>query len=375
MKVRRFYGENICQVLEEVKRELGREAVILESRQLAVAGRPRVEVVAAVDFTAAGWPPAAKERPGRPAGSAGSPAGAQPAAPPGPPPYRELQREIIQVKRMLNRLLGATGLEGDWAATGPFADFYRRLREHGLPEESCRELLDQALAGLPAGRPVAAEVVSGCLARLIIARLRLQPAAGLGRLVTLVGPTGVGKTTTAAKLAAYFQRQRDEKVGMVTVDSFRLGATAQIREYGRRLQVPVRTAYSRADLEQAVREYADCDRIIIDTTGRSHRDAAGLEQLATVLGNCCSEKGTQLVVPVGVREEDFLDILVSFRRFACQGLLFSKLDESSAHGMLYHGADLASLPLSFFTTGQLVPEDLEPATGERVAALLLDINH
>jgi len=372
VKVKHFYGHSVGDVMQEIKRELGREAVILESRPAdPAAGRPQVEVVAAVDFAAASpadfaaasWTPAAGKTP--PAAGR-EPGGELPA-------YRELRQEVLLIRQTLDRLLGATGLEGEWPAAGPLGNLYRRLLAHGLPAEVGRELLDRVLALLPGNRPVPGEIACGCLARTIIDRLELLSAGDLGRRITLVGPTGVGKTTTAAKLAAYFQ-QRGEKVGLVTVDAFRLGAAAQIREYGRRLRVPVRTAFNRADLEKVLRAYAACDRIIVDTTGRSHRDAAGLEQLAGIVGGSRGAGSTLLVVPVGVREDDFLDILVSFRRFASQGLLFSKLDESTAHGMLYHGGRLASLPLTFFTTGQRVPEDLEPATGERVAALLLDLD-
>lgn len=375
MKVKHFRGTNISKVMLEVKKELGREAVILESRQLPGPGGTLVEILAAVDYPDDHFVPGLgigrygdsadlvatqnKTSFGRPSevfASAG---------------YRELRQEVLLMKKMINRLLESTGFPGEWAADGVFAELYQRLLLKGIHEEVCRSLLERVISRLSAAGPVSREAAIGSLARQIIDDVPVLKVDHLGRLVTLVGPTGVGKTTTVAKLAAFF-RQKNEEIGLISVDTFRLGATAQIKEYARRLQVPVRVVKNRMAMDQALEEFSSKDRIIIDTMGRSHHDEKGLRALQQILP-AHQDLTSLLVLPTGIQEDDLLDVLVQFRRFAYGALLFSKLDETSCHGMLLRGCQLAGLPISFFTTGQLVPEDMEEASGERVASLLLDL--
>ncbi|MGB9498911.1 MAG: flagellar biosynthesis protein FlhF [Dissulfuribacterales bacterium] len=377
MKVKHFRGNNISKVMLEVKKELGQEAVILETRQLPGQGGSLVEIVAAIDYPDDHFVPglgvnrysnslAAANINCR--ASAGQPAGFFASA-----GYRELHQEVVLMKKMLNRLLETTGFPGEWDASGVLADLYQQLLVKGIHEEACRSLLDRVVAQLPAEKPASREMVIGCLAQQIIDDVPLLKVDQIGRLVTLVGPTGVGKTTTVAKLAAFFSRDRNEEIGLISVDTFRLGATAQIREYARRLEVPVRVVKSHAAMEQALEEFSSMDRVIIDTMGRSHHDEKGLQALQQILP-ANQEMTSLLVVPAGIQEDDLLDVLVQFRRFAYGALLFSKLDETTCHGILLRGCQLARLPLSFFTTGQLVPEDMEEASGERVASLLLDLH-
>jgi len=377
MKVKHFRGKNISKVMLEVKKELGREAVILETRQLPGQEGALVEIVAAVDYPDDHFVPGLGI--GRYADSLdasaahGKAAGGQPAGFLASVGYRELRQEVVLVKKMLNRLLETTGFPGEWTAGGVLAELYQQLLLKGIHEEVCRSLLDRVVHQLSVVKTAGRETAIGCLARQIIEDVPLLHIDHIGRLVTLVGPTGVGKTTTVAKLAAFFHQQKNEEIALISVDTFRLGATAQIREYARRLQVPVRVVKSNVAMEEALEEFRSRDRIIIDTMGRSHHDEKGLQALQQILP-ANHDVTPLLVVPAGIQEDDLLDVLVQFRRFAYRALLFSKLDETSCHGMLLRGCQLAGMPLSFFTTGQLVPEDFEVASGERVASLLLDLS-
>jgi flagellar biosynthesis protein FlhF len=116
---------------------------------------------------------------------------------------------------------------------------------------------------------------------------------------------------------------------------------------------------------------ADCERVLIDTIGRSGRDQPGLAALYRLLQGVGGDR--LLVLPAALREEDLLDNLVSFRTFRARALLFTKLDETGNYGSILNALSFSGLPLSFFTGGQRVPEDLEPASGERLVDLLLDI--
>jgi len=377
MKVKHFRGNNISKVMLEVKKELGREAVILETRKLPGKEGPLVEIVAAVDYPDDHFVPGLGVD--RYSNSLAASAidckipAEQPAGFFASVGYRELRQEVASMRKMLNRLLETTGFPGEWAGGGVLAEFYQQLLFKGLHEEVCRSLFDRVVNQLSVVKSASREMAIGCLARQIIDDVPLLKVDQIGRLVTLLGPTGVGKTTTVAKLAAFFSHEKNEKVGLISVDTFRLGATAQIREYARRLEVPVRVVKNHAAMEQALEEFRSRDRIIIDTMGRSHHDEKGLQALRQILP-ANREATALLVVPAGIQEDDLLDVLVQFRRFAYEALLFSKLDETTCYGMLLRGCQLARLPMSFFTTGQLVPEDMEEASGERVASLLLDLS-
>jgi len=351
----------------EVKKELGREAVILETRQLPGQGGSQVEIVAAVDY------PDDHFVPGFGVDRYACSPEVSTICVKKPGGYQELRQEVVLIKKMLNRLLEATGFSGEWDSGGVLAELYQQLLLKGIHEEVCRGLLDRVVCQLSAGKTASREAAIGCLAQQIIDDVPLLQVDQIGRLVTLVGPTGVGKTTTVAKLAAFFRQEKNEDIALISVDTFRLGATAQIREYARRLEVPVRVVKNHAAMDQALEEFGSRDRIIIDTMGRSHHDEKGLQALQQILP-ASRELTSLLVVPAGIQEDDLLDVLVQFRRFDYGALLFSKLDETTCHGMLLRGCQLARMPLSFFTTGQLVPEDMETASGERVASLLLDLN-
>ncbi|MCD6150657.1 MAG: hypothetical protein J7J70_03240, partial [Deltaproteobacteria bacterium] len=203
MKVKHFRGNNISKVMLEVKKEFGREAVILETRQLPGQGGSLVEIVAAIDYPDDHFVPGLGiNRYSNPLAasnincraSAGQPAGFFASA-----GYRELHQEVVLMKKMLNRLLETTGFPGEWDAGGVLADLYQQLLVKGIHEEACRSLLDRVVAQLPAEKPASREMAIGCLAQQIIDDVPLLKVDQIGRLVTLVGSTGVGKTTTVAK--------------------------------------------------------------------------------------------------------------------------------------------------------------------------------
>lgn len=377
MRVRHFSGPDIGRVMQEIKRELGPDAVILETRQLGPKERAGggVEVVAAIDYPEHELPNPATvtRRYGEVAASSLVDLIDDRFSGPSHAIGLDVawQHEIRDLKRMVRRLLEATGGLGEWEDFDGFAAVYQQLTAAGLEDEHCRRLLDEAAESLPPRQRRSKLQLTGFLARRIIATLPVLEPELLPRRIILVGPTGVGKTTTVAKLASFFQRRRGERVGIVSVDSFRLGAADQIRAYGRRLGMPVAVVDSHAAFVQAASEMADRERLIVDTTGRSHRDEAGLAALHQLLPG--ADRAVLLVLPAAVQRDDLLDILVQYRRFRPAALLFTKLDETTRYGSLASGAQSAELPLSFFTTGQLVPEDLEVASGERVASLLLGL--
>lgn len=210
------------------------------------------------------------------------------------------------------------------------------------------------------------------LAPLETLKPRAKAAEGKPYVLALVGPTGVGKTTTVAKIASEAMSKKNLRVGLINLDYYKIAAPDQLATYSKLLNVPFRNVISAEELKSALADFQSLDLIIIDTTGRSQRDPESLQDLQRIL-NSAPGIHTQLVVTATTRDNELYDISKRFSMFRPQGLVVSKLDEASLYGSIYNVSQRAKLPLIYFTTGQRVPEDLEEATKERVAALIMDI--
>jgi len=190
------------------------------------------------------------------------------------------------------------------------------------------------------------------------------------KIVALVGPTGVGKTTTIAKLAALYTIGRKAKIALVTIDTFRVGAVEQLKTYSRIMGVPLEVASTPKELEKALAAHTDKDLVLIDTVGRSPKDKETIEGLRAMLDSSFTIE-THLCVAATTRERELRGIVESFGALPISRLLFTKLDESSSFGSIVNLQLENKLPLSYFTRGQRVPEDIEPASGKKIAELIL----
>lgn len=204
--------------------------------------------------------------------------------------------------------------------------------------------------------------------------VRIAPeefAPGKGKKVwAFVGPTGVGKTTTVAKLAARFALQGGKKVGLITVDTFRIAAVEQLKTYAGIMDVPLRVALDAADFKKAVDDYRDYDVVLVDTAGQSPRDE---EALAALLETFPADVETEihLVLSITTRSRDLEKILRHYTPVRVGKLVLTKLDETECVGPLLFLPVVSRLPLAYLTTGQNVPDDIEPATPEAVVAHLM----
>jgi flagellar biosynthesis GTPase FlhF len=191
-------------------------------------------------------------------------------------------------------------------------------------------------------------------------------------MVALVGPTGVGKTTTIAKIASDALLRRGLKVGMINLDSYKVAAFDQLGTYAKILNVPFRSVANADELKTAIHDFRSLDLVLIDTTGRSQRDPESLKEMHAILQGV-PEIRTQVVLSATTRDSELYDMASRFALFRPQGIIVSKLDEATIYGSIFNVSQKAKLPLLYFTTGQRVPEDIEEATPERVAALILEI--
>jgi flagellar biosynthesis protein FlhF len=198
--------------------------------------------------------------------------------------------------------------------------------------------------------------------------IQLEP--GKMRVAALVGPTGVGKTTTIAKLAAYAKLELKQKVALLTLDTFRMAAVDQLHQYAEILQVPLHVALTVEDLRAAMRFYQDRALVLIDTPGHSPKDSEMQNQLRRFLDEL-PEVETHLVLSATTKPRDLADIAQRFEPLKPGRIIFTKLDETSTFGPLLSTLVRVKRPLSYLGTGQEVPQDLELATSRRVADLIL----
>ncbi len=243
-----------------------------------------------------------------------------------------------------------------------------RRHAHALVKKAAFELGTRAQDSEVLLDQVAGELMAGIET---LSWLGEKPTEG-PRVFALVGPTGVGKTTTLAKIASEAILRRGLKVGLINLDSYKVAAFDQLATYAKILKAPFRSASSQEDIRAAVADFQGLDLVLIDTTGRSQRDPASLKEMRELL-DVVPGLETGLVMSATTRDAELHDGASRFGVFHPRGLIFSKLDEATTFGCIYNVSQKSKLPLMYFTTGQRVPEDLEEATPERLVALILDL--
>lgn len=398
MKIKRYFAADMRQAIRKVRDEQGPDAVILSNRKVEGG----VEIIAAIDYDEAlveralgraavpAAPPvesshrdgvaeavaeqvAAHAAAGTGAGrgtGAGAARTAAPRADDGDgtrktggihwaqdPALVEMRREIHELRGLLENQLAHLAW-GDLQRRQPHTtELLRRLTALGLSNDLCRALAEQA--GQAGDEDQAWRRALALLAHRI--RVTDDDILNTGGVIALVGSTGVGKTTTVAKLAArYALRHGQRNVALVTTDCYRIGAHEQLFTYGRILGVPVQVASSHAELQTTLGSLLDKRLVLIDTAGMSQRDLRLTEQFATLKASGFPLQ-TYLVMPATIQTCVLEETVHTFGSIELAGCILTKMDEAASLGgaisvMAKHG-----LPLAYVGDGQRVPEDLHPA--------------
>lgn len=297
-----------------------------------------------------------------------------------------LRRMVEELRQQHQQLVQEAAIQGSGARTTDVSvfgtpalqDAFDQLVVQGIERKFALNLIRQA--GFELGNEASKDpdAVLDQVAAEILGSIQtgdalegIQPGSGTPTVMSLVGPTGVGKTTTLAKIASMAMK-RGLRVGLINLDYVKASAFEQLATFARVLNVPFRAAHSVDDLGYAVRDFSTLDLILIDTTGRSQRDPQSLNEIHSMLATLPSMR-TLLLLNSTTRDAEMYDMAQRFSVFRPQGLVFSKLDETTLYGAIYNVPQKVRLPLLYFTTGQKVPDDLEQATAERVVGLVMDL--
>ncbi|MCM8534135.1 MAG: hypothetical protein NE330_23435 [Lentisphaeraceae bacterium] len=189
-------------------------------------------------------------------------------------------------------------------------------------------------------------------------------------IYALAGPTGVGKTTSLAKLSAQAVLKNKLNVGLITIDTFRVAAVDQLREYANLLGIELAVVFTEKEMKKQIEAFKEKDLILIDSQGRGPHDKEGIDAIQKILKSV-PEMNVVLTVPAGVRKEDAVSIFNSFNCLEPSCILITKKDETSYFDGLSTLFDLADIPVVYVTDGQRVPEDIKPASSGLITAMLI----
>ena len=251
---------------------------------------------------------------------------------------------------------------------------YATLLEADVPETLARRLVRHVADRLEPDEVHLPDVVRDALREAVESCVGIAPpiaaVAGTRRVVALVGPTGVGKTTTVAKLAANFKLAQGLKAGLVTVDTYRIAAVEQLRTYAEIIDLPLAVANSPGEMARAMDQLGDVDLVLIDTAGRSPRDEVKIRELSDFL-HAAQPDEVHLVLSAVAGERSLRAAVDRFAIARADRLILTKLDEADGLGGVLGVLGQANRPVSYLTTGQAVPDDIEPADRVRLARLIL----
>ncbi len=389
------------EALLQIKQDLGEDAMILKTRQIpkkifSMGDKGGIEVTAAIDDNAIPKPQLPplnmKKDTGvyqRPRGTSKSPIPSveKPIPPAGPAsgPVRprehpalgerfqllELRDDIAEMKKLLASILatGETNAAGGFA--GPWAILYKRLADSEISHDIASSLINRlkTVTDSP-GKDINKKFIEELKASFpVTGAFKLKEDGPL--IVAFVGPTGAGKTTTIAKLAAFYSLTGNYQVSLITADTYRIAAIEQIKTFAEIVDIGLQVVFSAEEVHEALVSCENDDIVFIDTAGRSQHNKEHMSDLSTLLSEIKPDE-THLVLSATTKTSDLFDMVKRYNNFGISRLLFTKLDETGKLGNVFNVVSSSGIPVSYITIGQSVPDDIEVARSGRFVQKLLE---
>lgn len=349
MQVKTFRAPTIAQALDQVKKELGQDAIILSNRKVALSPEESVvEVMVAVERSETA------------------------------PEVRDeaMQNGIEEIKGLLSLLISSKETFARLQLEQPVTELYHSLLTRGLDEKQTFILLRKALDEVK-GEPPEKKRIADAFRNQLAEKIRICRPFGSSfqntdgpHVYAFVGPTGVGKTTTLAKLAAHLKIRRGLDPAVISLDTYRIGALDQLRTYANILTVPFVVAQSREDFRGAVEHLRRHPILLVDSTGKNFLKREHVNDLVKIFGGVTNVHPF-LVLNATAKDADLKRTILHFRPLDPHSLIFTKLDETLSHGCIVNQLLRFPYGVSYLGIGQRVPEDIELATHKRLLSLLV----
>jgi flagellar biosynthesis protein FlhF len=392
MELKTYRASSMQEALALVRRELGPDAAVLHTREvrergfLWLPGPRQIEITASCDVNVpsrlpsrtipnrrTGMQPSLHEPSARVAVAVPSRAGYGP--PPAPMPDA-MQNQLSELQAMVKDLCRRSQAVPGQDLPDELFRLFTDLLDSDLSEELARELVERVRSESRGGRLADLVLVKARIARMIEAEIAvagpIRVTPGQRRLAALVGPTGVGKTTTIAKLAAHYRLREKHRVGLITVDTYRIAAVEQLRTYADIIDLPMQVVSTPKEMREAVRRMDDLDLVLLDTAGRSPRDECRIQELKAFLSEAGADE-VHLVLSSVAGGRALEQTAQQFAVVGTTALILTKLDEAPSLGNILPVVRSSKLPLSYLTNGQNVPDDIEVADAQRLAGLILGV--
>lgn len=404
MRIKKFTGATLKEATDMMKSELGAEAIILSTRKVArggvlnFLGREEFEITAAIDDqvvvaqTSREFEEALTEAKGAATVAASAQStleslqqvarhfeerakkklGSEPASVVETAPYRELRDEVESLRSIVQEVAVHLKHARMPALPEHLKNAYITLVAHGVDEQLAAELTQRVYRSLGEDLLESKHLVEQSVVKEMASLFKIAPEADIThkpKVVALVGPTGVGKTTTIAKLAAIQKLMKGKNVALITADTYRIGAIEQLRMFAAIANIPMQVVYEPSEMRTALARLGERDVVFLDTVGRSQRVAKEISEVADFV--CAANPHeVHLVISASADDRVIKEAVENFRAVSPNRMIFSKLDEAVAYGQLVNVAHQSGLPVSYVTTGQNVPDDIVLANNMQLAGMV-----
>lgn len=380
MKIKKYNAPTMTEAMEQIKIELGNDAVILNSKVVYSGGilgffkKRSIEVLAAIDPQhGSGQVPVRKEKARKAiAHQPNEPINKESIVANTPKVFQndEVLKELSELKSIVRKI----NLSKEDSV---IHDEIKRIVEILKNQEISLDLINDVTAFLMEKMDEKersyTELIS--ITKTFLHSSLTTEAVGLfqKKYINVVGPTGVGKTTTLAKLAAENVLKFHKKVAFITTDTYRIAAIDQLKTYAKILNVPIEVAYNTEDFKKACDRFSHYDLVFIDTAGRNFRNKEYVEELRKII-SFDKDMETFLVLSLTSKQRDMEDIFQQFSVIPISNFIFTKSDETSSYGAMFNMTTKFQVPIAYLTNGQNVPDDIVKASPHTIVESILGDN-
>jgi len=378
MRIKKYTAPTMKEAIAQMKKELGNDAIVLKSEKINkgglfdLLGKEMVEITAAKDE-----PKIRHTVPSRNSYSSGvnfnsNAVGIK-------KDYSDLsinvlKEEIKEIRSVMNKMNDLLQYRDMPNLPENLLLVFKQLLENDVEERIAKKLIEGIHYQLRDDDYKNLKLIIDLLLKKISSLIKVVPDNNVQRskskVIALVGPTGVGKTTTIAKLATNNKLMHRKKVGLVSIDTFRIAAVEQLRTFANIAEIPIKVVYNPNEMINALSEMREMELIYIDTTGRSQKDTNRLKEIKSFL-EVIQPDEINLVLSLTSKLKDMQDIIEKYGVIPFNRLLFTKLDETTNLGSILSVITKVKKPLSYITTGQNVPDDIELVNPDKLSRMIV----